>query len=186
MEEMKGLPFGRKVQCGNFTVLKFTKALGKEQLRVLREQSGVPREKWRILPRRGIPFIKVSDLGDIWGVEFSCTTQMFAVIDQMLPLALDAERDGTDVETGVADFAHLFTLMMTDTMIVGDGEYQKAKALAMKELIGRQKHVEVSKEADDKELDSLRAEMEAKATIVEMQSALKKELEGKEESDEGQ
>lgn len=168
MENVKTMPFGKKVRCGNFFVLKRTKSLGKSELKMLRDDMGIPADVQKRLSRSGLPYIRVEAVSGIWAVEYCCNTQMYMVIDQMLPLAVDADFRGESVQTGVADFAHLFAMMMADTMVVGDGEYQKDKALAMKGLIERQKPAEVSVEDDREILDGLRADEEARAAMSDM------------------
>lgn len=170
MEKEKRLPFGKKVKCGNFLVLKYTKALSKSDLKTLRNTVGIPADVQKHLQRGGLPFIKVEALSGIWGVEYCCNTQMFMVIDAVLPLAIEASLNGDTESTNAADFAHLFTMMMTDTMVVGDEEYQKDKALAMKGFMERQKPAKVSEEEDSATLDALKAEDEARAAMDEMVS----------------
>lgn len=168
MEKEMTMPFGKKLKCGNFLVLKYTKTLSKADMKTLRNVAGIPADIQKHLQRGGLPFIKVETLSGIWGVEFCCNTQMFMVIDRLLPLAIDAAHEEREVDTTVADFAHLFAMMMTDTMVIGDDEYQKAKALAMKGLLERQKPAEVSEEEEGKTLESLKTEEEAKAVIKDL------------------
>ena len=185
MEKEKRLPFGKKVKCCNFLVLKYTKTLSKSDLKTLRNTVGIPADVQKHLQRGGLPFIRVEALSGIWGVEYCCNTQMFMVIDNLLPLAIDASLHDVDVTTSVADLAHLFAMMMTDTMVVGDEEYQRDKALAMKGFMERQKPAKVSEEEDAETLETLKTEDEARAAMDEMVSVaeeLSKEkgMEGKE------
>jgi len=170
--EQKRMPFGKKVKCGNFLVLKRIKALSRADLKSLRNTIGIPKDMQKHLQRGGLPYIKVEALSGIWSVEYCCNTEMFRAIDTLLPIAIEAANRGEDTETTVADFAHLFAMMMTDTMVIGDKEFQEGKALAMKGLLERQK----PKEGDDKEiLEEMQKDEEHKAVIVDMVNELKKE-----------
>ena len=69
MEEKKEilvLPFGRKIQVGNYTVLKYTKTLTKQQLKSIREDKDIHPEVKRQLTRNGLPYIKVEAISMIW------------------------------------------------------------------------------------------------------------------------
>ena len=170
--EQERLPFGKKVKCGNFLVLKRTKALGKGELKRMRNGIGIPLDVQKQLQRGGLPYIKVEALSGIWSVEYCCNTQMYMTIDLLLPKAIAAEEKGDDVKTTLVDFEHLFAMMMTDTMVLGDAEYQQDKAKAMKSLLERQK----APDGDDATiLDEMRRDEEQKATIVDMVNELKKE-----------
>lgn len=173
--EKNTMPFGKKLKCGNFLVLKYTKTLSKGDMKTLRSTAGIPADVQKHLQRGGLPYIKVEALSGIWAVEFCCNTQIFAVIDQLLPMAIAAAQDDEEADTTVADFAHLFALMMTDTMVIGDGEYQQAKAEAMRQLLERQKPAEVSDEEEQKVLDELANDEKAQAVIVDMVNEIKKE-----------
>jgi hypothetical protein len=172
MEE-KRMPFGKRLKCGNFLVLKYTRTLSKGEMKTLRDTMGIPQDMRKYLHRGGLPYIRVEALTGIWAIEFCCNTQMFMTIDQLLPVAIDAANNDEEAETTVADFAHLFALMMTDTMVIGDGEYQKAKAEAMRDLIDRQKPLE----GDDKEiLEEMQKEEEALAAVVDMAKEVSKQV----------
>lgn len=180
------LPFGKKVQVGNYTVLKHTKVLTGQQMRELRESKDIDPEVRRQLSRAGLPYIKVEAISRIWSVEFCCNTAVYMFIDRVLPLAIlaDAEKREPEFES-LADFAHLFGMWMTDTCVQGDSIYYADKGKALQALIERQKatagkeETAEEKAADDKILDELRKDEEAKATIIDMTNRIH-EKEGKE------
>lgn len=178
MEEKKEilvLPFGRKIQVGNYTVLKYTKTLTKQQLKSIREDKNIHPEVKRQLTRNGLPYIKVEAISMIWSVEFCCNTGVYLHLDRVLPLALLAAQEKRKPEyESLADFAHLFGMWMTDTTVQGDTIYYNDKGNALKALIERQtasrKKAETPEEKaeDDKVLEEVKAAEEAKAVIVDM------------------
>ncbi len=178
MEEKKEilvLPFGRKIQVGNYTVLKYTKTLTKQQMKSIREDKDIHPEVKRQLTRNGLPYIKVEAISQIWSVEFCCNTGVYLHIDRVLPLALLADQEKREPEyESIADFAHLFSMWMTDTTVQGDSTYYADKGKALKGLIERQtalrKKAETPEEKaeDDKILEEVKAAEEAKAAIVDM------------------
>lgn len=175
-KEILVLPFGKKVQVGNFTVLKFTKTLTKNQLKQLRDDKGIHPDVQKQLSRAGLPFIKVEAISQIWAVEFCCNTGVYMFIDRVLPLAIVAEQEGRAPEfESIADFAHLFGMWMTDTCVQGDSIYYADKGNALKALIERQKAS--MSENDDKALKEVQEAENAKASIVEMANKLNEEYE---------
>ena len=173
--EILVLPFGRKIQVGNYTVLKYTKTLSKQQLKSIREDKDILPEVKKQLTRNGLPYIKVEAISQIWSIEFCCNTGVFLHIDRVLPLALLAAQEGREPEyETIADFAHLFGMWMTDTTVQGDSIYYADKGNALKAMIERQtalrRKAETPKEKaeDDKALEEVKAAEETKATIVDM------------------
>lgn len=178
MEEKKEilvLPFGRKIQVVNYTVLKYTKTLNKQQLKQLRDDKDLHPEVRRQLTRNGLPYIKVEAISQIWSVEFCCNTGVFMHIDRVLPLALLAEQEKREPEyESIADFAHLFGMWMTDTCAQGDSIYYADKGKALQAYLERQTALKSAKETpeekaeDDKILEEVKDSEEAKATIKNM------------------
>lgn len=182
--EILVLPFGKKIQVGNYTVLKYTKTLTKNQLKQIRESKDIAPEVQKQLSRAGLPYIKVEAISQIWAIEFCCNTGVYLFIDRVLPLALLAEQEKRKPEfESIADFAHLFGMWMTDTCVQGDSIYYADKGNALKALIERQKasankeETPEEKAADDKVLDEVKKDEEAKATIVDMAQHVKEEQE---------
>lgn len=180
MEEKKerpSLPFGKEVRIGNWKVLKLTKTLSKEQIESLRKQQGVsekakPSKK---LKRAGIPYIKVEAISGIFALTFCFNTQVFRWLDYCIPAALEAQKNGETLsQNSVADILHVFGMWMTDVCTTGDQKYYEDKANALKALIERQKafagaaETAEEKAEDDKILEEVKADEEAKAKLVEM------------------
>lgn len=166
MEEKKGLQYGRTYRVGNYRVLKVNRVLRKGDVAELRNQMGIPAEDRKLLRRAQLPYIKVEAISGIWSVEFCCNTSVFRLIDTML-----MEGD----EKSETMFAHLFNMWFMDTTVPGDTEYQEAKAVALKAFMDRQKAKAVTDEEEARTIDELKADEEAKATIVEMGKELQKE-----------
>jgi hypothetical protein len=164
-EKERRLPFGRKVRCGNFTVLKYTRTLSRSEMKELRDD--LPRDMARGLTRSGVPYIRVEAISGIWSVQFACNTQVFNAIDTGLALALDGV-DGF----GIDEFSTYFLMMMSDTLLLGDDEYVKAKGKAMMDFLDRQKAAVLSGDDDAAILERLRNDEEAKAVIMEMKDAM--------------
>ena len=183
MEEKKEilvLPFGKKIQVGNYTVLKYTKSLTKNQLKQIRDSEDIHPDVRKNLSRSGLPYIKVEAISQIWAIEFCCNTGVYLFIDRVLPQALIAEQEGRKPEfESMADFAHLFGMWMTDTCVQGDSIYYADKGKALQALIERQKAISGNKEtpeekaADDKVLEEVKKDEENKATIVDMANHIK-------------
>lgn len=175
------LRFGEKYRVGNFVVIKYNKVLKKQEVAQLRNQLGIPEDIRKHLQRAQLPFVKVSAVSGIWGVEFCCNTNMYMFLDMVLAKALKAEQDGVTLEHNtVADFAHLFAMMYTDTCVLGDSIYSADKGNALKAFMARQKAFEGTNESpeekakDDEALKTVEEDEETKATIVDMASRFKK------------
>ena len=173
MEEKEKMVYGRKYRIGNFSVVKFNKVLGKDEMRELRTQMGIPLEIRRQLERSKLPCIRVEAGSGIWSVTFTCVMQMYHILDSMV--CSEEDRPG---------LIHLFTSWFTDCTVVGDAEYQQAKAMALKAYIERQKAVELTKEEDDRILDDLRKDEEARATVLDMANEVDR-LEKEKDNDKG-
>ena len=176
MEEKKerpSLPYGKEIKIGNYKVLKFTKALSRDQLKALRKTAGNGGVKG--LSRAGIPYIKVEAISGIFALTFCFNTQVFRWLDYCIPAALEAQEKGeTLAKNSVADILHVFGMWMTDVCTTGDQKYYEDKANALKALIERQKafagtaETAEEKAEDDKILEEVKADEEAKAKLVEM------------------
>ena len=178
MEEKKerpSLPFGKEIKIGNYKVLKFTKSLSKSQLNGLRTDNNVPADVKKRLSRVGIPYIKVEAISGIFSLTFCFNTQVFRWLDHCIPAALEAqERGETLSQNSVADILHVFGMWMTDVCTTGDQKYYEDKANALKALIERQKsfagaaETAEEKAEDDKILEEVKANEEAKARLKDM------------------
>ena len=166
MEERMEMPFGKKIQIGNFTVLKYTKTLSKRDLAHLRED--IPIDIRKHLQRGGIPYIKVEAISGLWAIEFSIGSKVYGMINALVMGADDKEK---------TTLAHIFNMWFIDTTVPGDSEFQEDKARAMKAFMDRCKAKKISDEEDQKILDELKSQEEAKAAILEMSEEAKKEAE---------
>lgn len=176
MEEKKyEIPFGKKMQFGNFTVMKFVKTLSGKQTKALREGLGmIPKSERSKLTRAGIPYIKIEAISGVWSMELCCNTDMYRQIEYMASQAMD---EGDTPGTNTANLHHLCNMFFSDTAIRGDEEYFVDKAKALKSFMERCKAGEETSEekaTDDKILDEMQEDEKTKAAIVEMtQEAMK-------------
>ena len=164
----KEMDFGKKYRAGNFEYFKIVRSLGRRELKALRDASDIPADVQKHLRRGGLPFMLVQTIGGGWSVSFVCGSAMYRFI----------EYNATNGEEGEKTLHNLFIMMYSDTTILADDEYHKAKAEALKAFMGRVEAKKVSKEEDDKELDSLKAEEEAMAVIEDMGNSVKKMKDG--------
>lgn len=158
MEERKEIDFGKRYRVGNFEVVKITRAMGKRELEVLRNSEGIPKDVRKHLNRSGLPYILVQTLSGGWSISYVCGSSMYRFIEYEL----------CNGDEGMASLVNLFTMMYSDTSVLGDDEYWKDKAEALNRFIERQRAKSVSQEDEKSVLDALKTEEEAKATIVEM------------------
>lgn len=165
MEQEKRLEYGKKYRVGNFYVLKVNRVLRKSEVEELRNQMNIPMDLRKSLQRSQLPYIKVAAISGVWSIEFCCNTSVYNMIDKWL---------AGDDEEQKASLHHIFNMMFTDTTVMGDGQYLSDKAKAMKALMERHKAPEISDEDDSKILDDMKADEEAKATIVDMAEQIKK------------
>lgn len=168
-EKNKKLLFGKKYSVGNFWVLKYNRTLRKSEVAELRNMAGIPADMRKNLQRASLPYIKVSAVSGIWSVEFCCNNLMYRFIDEVLAQAIEADEHGLVLEhNSIADFAHMFNMFYTDTCVLGDSIYTADKANALKALMARQKAAAISDEEDQKIIDDMKADEEAKAAIIDM------------------
>ena len=166
-KETKTIPFGTKLRVGNFFVLKYTKSLKKAELKALRNDAGIPKDVQKHLQRGGLPFIKIEAISGIWAIEFCVGTTVFKYIDEQL------------CDQTMLTFLHLFTTWFTDTATTGDEQYIEDKARAMADFMDRirarkaEEETAEEKAEDDKILEEVKADEEAKATILDMAQKIK-------------
>lgn len=177
MNDMKEMEFGKKYQVGNYVVIKKVRSLNKRELKQLRDAAGIPADVQKHLQRGGLPFIVVETVSGSWSLAFVCGLAAYALLDRQLPLAIAHYEEPIEGFSGTtyADFHHLFNMWYCDTSVIGDHQYQDAKANAFAELINRQKAASVSDEEDKKILDELKGDEEAKANIIDMAQDINKE-----------
>lgn len=146
---VKGLPFGKRLRCGNFYVEKIGRALSKADMRKLRESLPKGLKGGQ---RTAMPVIRVSDLQGMWRVEYAVSATMFHIFDSFTWDFFDGEyfiKDDT--------CKRLVTMLFCDTTVVGDMEYVNARVKALNEFTARVKAPDVSDEEDSKIVETLKA-----------------------------
>lgn len=145
---VKGLPYGKRLRCGNFYVEKVSRALSKAEMKALRSE--LPMYKGR--QRTAMPVIRVSDLQGMWRIEYAVASAMFHIFDSF-------EWDYFDGAYFIKDETckRLVTMLFCDTTVLGDAEYVNARVKALNEFTMRVKAPEVSDEDDEKIVESLKA-----------------------------
>lgn len=171
------LPFGKRVSIGNYVVLKYTKSLGKKELKSLRSAANIPSEVKKYLRRDSLPFIKVSTVSGSWSIEWCMGMGMYNAIDE-IPVAKDG--DGNIVYYGNG-YHNLYTLLnnwFCYTTTVGDFEYQKATTKAMEEYIDRASNAAVqdaTTEEDEAAADAIADAADHVAILKNMSDEIRKE-----------
>lgn len=176
MEKRNSLPFVKKIRVRNFTVLKYTKALKSNELKKLRHAQGIPAEVQKHLQRGGLPYIKVQTLAENWAVEFICGSTMYMYIDTRQMMTEEGHENEL-TEDSLNALHNLFVMMYADCTVFGDTEYLENKAKNLQDYMNRRKAAEETPEKkaeDDKTLEELKIDEEAKANIMEMANNLEK------------
>lgn len=127
MEERKEMPFGKKEKVGNFEYYKITKSLSKKELNTLRNMTDVPFDVHKHLSRGVLTYMVVNTVGGGWSLRFVIGSTMYAFI----------EAEWSRGEAGANALRNMFTMMYTDTTVMGDNEYWKAKSEALRALMER-------------------------------------------------
>lgn len=130
--ESFSLPFGRRVVCGGFYVLKRVRALGKAELRRMRDDAGIPPEVRRGLPRRGLPYITVGTVSGSWTAEFVYGMRAYSFLDGVPVVA-----DGAGLVYGEDDgrlVGSYVNMLFFDACVPLSPGCYLAKALAMSAL----------------------------------------------------
>lgn len=164
------LPFGKKVQCGNFYVYKHTRALSKKELKTLRKAQGIPPEIQKHLDRGLLPYITIGTVSDSWRIEFVCGMTMYNAINE-IPVAIDSDRNYTYYGNGRLNLGNIINGWFAYTSTVGDEEYQATVIKAMQDYLNRmtEKNKEPLSEGENKDvMEESEADEKHKATIIEM------------------
>lgn len=166
-KEILALDFGKTYTAGNFEYYKSTRALSGKEMKRLREESGIPKELWKKLPRGGIPYLTVTTHSRNWSVSFVAGTTMFSVIE-------NAHKEGN-----IPALQNLFLMMYADTSVMGDSEYWDAKTKALNAFMERQEYPLVTPEEEQATLDDIKRGEELKENITEAaETMLKEESDG--------
>lgn len=152
--------YGVKVQVGNFCMQKKQVHLSKKEIRQyyceLPESPGL-RDAQKDMQRAGLPYIEVSTISGSWKVMFAVSETMFHALDALTVVKENGRYMVGGPESG--NIEALFVLMYANCSIVGDAEYQKAKAESFDAYIKRMTAKEMDGEKA-KEEDKLRKENE--------------------------
>lgn len=130
------LPFGRRVMCGNFYVLKHMKALDKKTLKSLRSAQGIPADVQKYLKRGTLPYITVGTVSDSWRIEFAVGLTMYKAIDE-IPVAVDNEGVCTYWGNARVNLGNLINGWFAYTSTAGDTEYQASVIKALQDYLAR-------------------------------------------------
>ena len=125
------MDFGKVYRIGNFEVLKLSRSLGKNEIKRLRDEAGVPDELRKHLTRGSLPYIKVRAISGIWGIEWSAGTMMFNLFDGTLGKGEDAEM--------AESLKGLVSRMSALTSIVGDKQMNADLTKALSDFLERRK-----------------------------------------------
>jgi len=150
---VKNLPYGKKMRCHNFVVEKVGRALNKADMKRLRAEMMPNMPKgYKGSQRVSMPVIRVSDLQGMWRIEYAVSATMFHIFDSFEWTYFDGEYVITD------ETCHrLLTMMFCDTTVVGDAEYMSDRVKALNAFTARVKAPEVSDEEDSKTLEAMKA-----------------------------
>lgn len=181
-KQSTGLPFGKRVRCGNFYVLKHTKALSAKEVKKLRNQEGVPKYVQKYLQRGTLPYITVGTVGGSWRVEFIIGMTMYAAIDEQEPMH-DGSGNYSFEGTARNDLYNLFNFWFCSTSTVGDEEYQTDCINAMHRYLdrmGEKNKAPFPKEENGKVLQEEEERERHKVILVSMSNEIKeREKDGK-------
>lgn len=169
------LPFGKRVQCGNFYVLKHTKALDKKTLKKLRKAEGIPPDLQKHLQRGLLPYITIGTITDSWRIEFVCGMTMYEAVNE-IPVAIDSDGIYTYFGNGRINLGNIINGWFAYTSTVGDSEYQATVIKAMQDYLARmaEKNKEPLPEEENKKvMEESEADERHKATIIKMGNEIK-------------
>lgn len=170
------LPFGKRVPCGNFYVLKHTKALSKKELKVLRNAQGIPSDIQKHLERGVLPYITIGTVTDSWKIEFVGGMMMYNAIDE-IPVAVDEDKNPTYYGTARINLGNIINGWFAYTSTVGDAEYQATVIKAMEDYLDRMSEknkAPLTEEENKKVMDDIESDEKHKAVVLKMADEVKK------------
>lgn len=151
--QQKGLPFGKKLRCGNFFVEKVSRALNKSEAKALKKELLAKMPKgFKGAQRASLPVIRCSDIAGVWRIEWGISSAMFHVFDNFEWVYFNGDYVIKD-ET----CKRLLTMLFCDTTVLGDKEYVEARVKAMNGFIERVKINEIDESEEEKTLEVLKA-----------------------------
>ena len=173
------LPFGKRVMCGNYYVLKHTKSLTKKEIEKLRNAQNIPNDVRKYLTRGVLPVITVSTVTDSWRIEFVAGMGVYEAIAE-IPIAMDSEGNYTYYGAGYTNLGNIINGWYAYTSTVGDEEYQADVIKAMQSYLSRmaEKNKEPLPAEETKEvMDNEASKESASQTLKEMSEEVKAEAE---------
>lgn len=172
------IPFGKKVRCGNFYVLKKTRVLSKKEMKELRG------ELLQNLGRAGLPYIEIGSLSRDWKIEFSAGTDAFARIDGAEVSEGDAGRLLYEGEAE-RNISHFMTRCWAATSVVCAPDDVEGNILVdgvilnsigkILDLASKAGSAPLPARENDKVLDEAEADEKARETFMGMSNQIKKE-----------
>ena len=183
------LEFGKKVRVGNYYILKHTKSLTKNEVKMLRAANNIPADVQKHLERASLPYIKVATVTDSWSVDFVIGTSMYDALDGVKVVT---DGDGNRQLYGVEakNVEATIVAMFADTTTVGDYEYQVEKQKLLVSYLDRASKAkneatdagkndeELAKESDDAVQEVIDRDKRAE-TVLDMAEQVRKEEESK-------
>ena len=130
------LPFGKRVACGNYCIMKGTVALSRRDLKILRKKSNIPPEAEKWLQRSTLPYIMVGTVTGSWSIKWMGGLTMYAAIDE---IPVTQGPDGKLYYSGdeLKNLYNLINFWFCATSTVGDAEFQADVIKAMQRYIDR-------------------------------------------------
>lgn len=144
-----GLPFGKRLRCGNFYVEKVSRALGKKDAKAVRDEflKGMPKG-YKGAQRASMPVIRVGDIAGMWRIEYAFASAMFHVIDAF-------DHDGVSITDDTC--YRLLTMLFCDTTVLGDEAYMKDRVKALNKFSLRIKAPDVDGRDEESLLEAMKA-----------------------------
>lgn len=156
---MDSLEFGKKVQVGNYYILKYSKSLSKAEVKRLRSAQNIPADIQKHLQRASLTYIKVSTITDSWSIEFVIGMAMYAFFDTV-HYVYDDEGNRLMYGEEKNTIEHILVQMMADTTLIGDKDYRLGKMKLQKEYLEREAAKRNEAEDAGKTEEQLRKESE--------------------------
>ena len=150
------LPFGKRVMCGNFYVVKSTRSIGSKELKKLRKSEGIPPEIQKHLQRGSLPYITISTVSDSWRIDFVVGMTMFDAINE-IPVAVTNDGIYTYYGNAAINLGNLINGWFAYTSTVGDDRYQADCILAMQDYLYRHSENELTSVERQKEFEKAKS-----------------------------
>lgn len=169
------LPFGKRVMCGNYYVLKTMRTLPGKEVKRLREKSNVPEGMRKYLQRSSLPCITVGTVSCSWTVTFMGGMNMFDAINSV-PVFQDDKGHCSYMGPQALNLASIINFWACATSTVGDDEFQADVIKAMQRYLDRmsKKNSDPLPEEETKKICDEEINREKnKATLIDMSKMIK-------------